>query len=719
MPPKNKRPQQHGDDEVEEPLQAVILTDSYDARFLPISHELPRCLMPLCNIPLIEYTLEVLAISDVRDVFVVCSSHIDKIKAYFDESSRWMNPKGKLNVKIVACPDAMSVGDALRELDARQLITNDFILTSGDLVSNIKLDKAIEDHRARKKTDKNAIMTMVVKEAARSHTSRPLEGASIFVLDPVAGQCLYYEPVEALPKKDRIEFAPSLFEQHQEIELRNDLVDPRVDICSVEVPALFTENFDWQRLRRDFVHGIITSDILGKTIYTHLVSEAYIAHIQNERIYNAVSMHVLNRWAFPIVPETNLSPGDDYEFSRGNIYKAGNVILSRSCIVDENVQIGAGTVVGENSTVRRSVIGKNCQIGSNVNLDGVYLWDGVVIGNHCHIQQSILAQNVSILDHTNIDHGSILSKGVTVGPNATIPKYSRLSLEPQPKNNMFESSDEEDDGDNGKKKRARKAGPDASFFSLGLEHEHVLHGDHAPVYIWTHYANDDDDVDERNIKLDTLAYDIRDLVLDEHELSESASDIGESSDDESDLASVGEAFNLNVDDSKKSEEFKKEMALTIERSLVEDHTVDTAALEITGLRMSSNGKYSDVREILIPLLINQIDLSNPVASMKKVLTKWGPLVDKVMHKSEDQVHILSLLQKHCATNPALGKIFLGSLQILYNIDVIEEDAVMTWYTTGASKDGNAEELKLRDKATKFVEWLNEAEEESEEDSDED
>lgn len=83
-----------------------------------------------------------------------------------------MSSKCKLNVQIVQTPECMSVGDALRELDARQLITNDFILTSGDLVSNIKLDKAIEAHRARKKTDKNAIMTMVVKEATRSHTSR-------------------------------------------------------------------------------------------------------------------------------------------------------------------------------------------------------------------------------------------------------------------------------------------------------------------------------------------------------------------------------------------------------------------------------------------------------------------------------------------------------------------------------------------------------------------
>ncbi|SAM05978.1 hypothetical protein [Absidia glauca] len=583
MPPKNKR-QQQGDGEVEEPLQAVILTDSYDDRFLPISHEVPRCLMPLCNIPLIEYTLEVLAISDVRDVFVVCTSHIEKIKAYFEQST-WMNSKGKLNVKVVQTPDVMSVGDALRELDARQLITNDFILTSGDLVSNIKLDKAIEAHRARKKTDKNAIMTMVVKEASRSHTSRPQEASSVFVLDPKSSKCLFYEPVAALPKKSRIEISPEVLENHHQIEFRNDLVDPRVDICSLEVPALFTENFDWQRLRRDFVHGILTSDILGKTIYTHLVSEAYIAHIQNERIYNTVSMHVLNRWVFPIVPETNLKPGDDYEFMSGNIYKSRDVILSRSCIVDENVQIGAGTVIGENSRVANSIIGRNCQIGANVTLVGVYLWDGVVIGNNCTVTKSILANNASVLENTTIEQGCLLSPNVVIGPNDAIHKYSRLSLHPQPKTSMFDS-DEEDEEENGDVGR-------------------MLTGDHEPVYFWSEIANDDDDEDVRNLKLDTL----------------------------------------------------------------------------------------------------------------EVFMQWGPLIGKVTHKPDDQVHVLSLLQKHCASTEALGKLFMGALQILYNIDVVEEEAVMEWYTSDISKSGSPAEVKLREKAAKFVEWLNEAEEESEEDSD--
>ena len=40
--------------------------------------------MPLCNTPLIEYTLEILAITDVAEVFVICTNHIDKIKEYFE-----------------------------------------------------------------------------------------------------------------------------------------------------------------------------------------------------------------------------------------------------------------------------------------------------------------------------------------------------------------------------------------------------------------------------------------------------------------------------------------------------------------------------------------------------------------------------------------------------------------------------------------------------------
>lgn len=39
------------------------------------------------------------------------------------------------------------MGDALRDIDAKNLIRSDFILLYGDVVSNIKLQAIVEEHK--------------------------------------------------------------------------------------------------------------------------------------------------------------------------------------------------------------------------------------------------------------------------------------------------------------------------------------------------------------------------------------------------------------------------------------------------------------------------------------------------------------------------------------------------------------------------------------------
>lgn len=128
------------------------------------------------------------------------------------------------------------------------------------------------------------------------------------------------------------------------------------------------------------------------------------------------------------------------------IYMLLTMHFSRSCVIDENVQIGSGTIIGENSRVANSVIGKNCIIGDNVLLEGAYIWDNVTISNNCVISKSIIASGASIRENSSIQVGCLVSPEVTVGPEEHIPKYSRLSLHPQPKNSMFadDSDDEEE-----------------------------------------------------------------------------------------------------------------------------------------------------------------------------------------------------------------------------------------------------------------------------------
>ncbi|KAG1048562.1 hypothetical protein G6F42_029067 [Rhizopus arrhizus] len=63
-----------------------------------------------------------------------------------------------------------------------------------------------------------------------------------------------------------------------------------------------------------------------------------------------------------------------------------------------------------------------------------------------------------------------------------------------------------------------------------------------------------------------------DLVLKDGDITDSASEVGESDDDDSDIGSLNGSWALENSMARKTEEFKKEIAQTIERSLDENHT---------------------------------------------------------------------------------------------------------------------------------------------------
>lgn len=64
------------------PRPRQILADPFETRFSPFTLEKPRCLLPLANTPLIEYTLEFLANAGVEEVFVYCGAHTDQVEDY-------------------------------------------------------------------------------------------------------------------------------------------------------------------------------------------------------------------------------------------------------------------------------------------------------------------------------------------------------------------------------------------------------------------------------------------------------------------------------------------------------------------------------------------------------------------------------------------------------------------------------------------------------------
>lgn len=136
----------NSDMDVEDRLQAIVLTDSYETRFMPLTAVKPRCLLPLANVPLIEYTLEFLAKAGVHEVFLICSSHANQINDYI-ENSKWNLPWSPFKITTIMSPEARCTGDVMRDLDNRGIITGDFILVSGDVLTNIDFSKMLEFHK--------------------------------------------------------------------------------------------------------------------------------------------------------------------------------------------------------------------------------------------------------------------------------------------------------------------------------------------------------------------------------------------------------------------------------------------------------------------------------------------------------------------------------------------------------------------------------------------
>jgi translation initiation factor eIF-2B subunit epsilon len=62
----------------------------------------------------------------------------------------------------------------MRDIYTHGMISSDFVLVTGDLVSNIRVDEVVREHKERCKTNKDVIMTMVVKASGASHRTRCL-----------------------------------------------------------------------------------------------------------------------------------------------------------------------------------------------------------------------------------------------------------------------------------------------------------------------------------------------------------------------------------------------------------------------------------------------------------------------------------------------------------------------------------------------------------------
>ncbi|RKF62851.1 putative translation initiation factor eIF-2B subunit epsilon [Erysiphe neolycopersici] len=699
------------DDDREETLQAVILADFFKTRFAPFTLETPRCLLPLANTALLEYTLEFLAMSGVADIYIYCGAHASIIEDYIQES-RWNpdSPTSPFQVLKTVKTSARSIGDAMRDLDSRNLIKGDFLIVYGDLISNFPIDKALKMHRARNRADKNAIMTMVLRTAGRGTHRTAVKGVTpVFVVDPKINRCLHYEEIHPLQVMRYINIDPKLLKAHPEIEIRSDLIDCGIDICTPDVLALWAESFDFELPRRDFLNGVLKDfELHGKMIYTEIIDNYYAARVSNLQMYESVSKDILGRWTYPFVPDSNLVTGQTYKYEKGRLCKENGVILARTCKVGKRTVLGMDTVIDDAGVIENSIIGRRCQIGKNVTIKNAYIWDDVKVGDGSLINRAIVANRCVIGKNCNIKSGALISFGVRIGDGIVVKEGQRITRSPRTNyDDNFEIS---------------------SYTALS---DPTLVGEDGEGHI----CDEDSDEDEEYTLNSSLIYNIAHINLSDSSISTLASKLSEDEAQPSDIrhSSFNGSIISSSDPSSQNESFHNDAVNGILDTLKEYGDFDSAKLELMGLRLSTDATDQQVcRAIAVAFVKRVLQLMEnenleAIKAVKCVFDTSG--AEKFFRdvgigsdrQIDSQIQMITYLQKDLTFRPFGSTILAAMSQNLYSRDILEEDAFLRWWNhcETMGQEETEKMTKVREKTGIFIEWLKQAESESSSDDESD
>ena len=325
-----------------------------------------------------------------------------------------------------------------------------------------------------------------------------------------------------------------------------------------------------------------------------------------------------------MVPDTNITDTTTYAFKRGHVYKESNVVLSRSCSIGTCVVLGSGTVVGENSSIRNSVIGRNCRIGDNVKIEGSYIWDNCVIESNCSLERSILAYGVILKSHVQVSKGCVLDQQVVIGSEVRLPPFSKISRMPQ-----GPSDDSQDESaDYG----------DISVFDINAYDSEIV-GAEGQGFLWKDNFNSestDDEIDD----------DEMDSAIVEEKLE--ASRLASSYNDEkytilSQYAVVDEEEDETCDEFSEHEDqdgvdlhgFKTLVSELVKNSIAANHSIVDTLTEVNAIKMSTDAKHRaltitnhDCLLAVVPAICSFIKEGDLQRSTAIVLNGWHGLISR-------------------------------------------------------------------------------------------
>lgn len=124
-------------------MEAVIMAGGKGTRLHSVAADIPKPMVPILGRPVLEYQIESLKKSGIRDIILVIGHLGEQIKRYFTDGRQW-------GVHIDYLQEERPLGTAGSLFYLKDRIKDDFIVVFGDLLLDIEWNRFMGFHKTNK-----------------------------------------------------------------------------------------------------------------------------------------------------------------------------------------------------------------------------------------------------------------------------------------------------------------------------------------------------------------------------------------------------------------------------------------------------------------------------------------------------------------------------------------------------------------------------------------
>ncbi|GFU29412.1 translation initiation factor eIF-2B subunit gamma [Nephila pilipes] len=428
-------------------LKAVVMAAGTGSRMREITSGIPKCLLPVGNIPLISSSLNILKQAGFLEAIIIVREN-EKAKV-----QNAIENKFDLKLDIVGIPkhEDWGTADSLRHIKDK-IKSSNVIVLSCDIVSDFALQNMIHLHRLR-----GSSLTVLLVPFPKSLKEAEVPGSKKkckFERDIIAmdshGKLIFINAEADF--EETVPFKRNILEQNNEIKIYSNLMDAHIYIINQDLVNFIMNNVQISTLKGEFLPAAVKQQFNFKKQNNNTeCNESSLAPILNQEcidlkklafdlssanysMYNSqptlenklVCFSYIDKDCFctrvnTLVAFANINKKISNSFSLMGVEQVKSHQFQKS-------QVDSVSVVGENcellpkSSIKQSALGSNCKLGEKTKITNSIIMDNVTFGKECVIQNSIICSNVVMENNCSL-------KNSIIGPDQTVQVLTKLNCE--------------------------------------------------------------------------------------------------------------------------------------------------------------------------------------------------------------------------------------------------------------------------------------------------